>query len=286
MPCRTMPYYECRDGIFEIDEFDCTEIFVVVGDEHALVIDTGTGIGDLKGLIETRITDKPYIVAASHNHVDHLGGAGWFPQIYIHPYDMHLKNRHYPPDYEGRKCYARIVREREGKYYAYDPETDIRAWEVQPKFLPMEDGQVFDLGGRAVTAFHCPGHTEGEMVFLDDKTHTLLCGDAFNCNWLLTNLKDCDGRKSAEVALEAMKRIYGMRERYNAVYNFHHDYRGFGSPLAPDVIPNLIYCLEKLLDGTVQFRTMTDALNPGNTKVVAAYKNVFITYLDGDIRSI
>lgn len=286
MVCRTMPYYECRDGIFEIDEFEGTEIFVIVGDERALVIDTGTGIGDLKGLIENKITDKPYVVAASHNHVDHLGGAGWFPQIYIHPDDMHLANRHYPPTFEFRKYYAKIVREREGKYYAYDPETDIRKWEAQPEFLPMKDGQIFDLGGRTVTAFHCPGHTEGEMVFLDDKTRTLLCGDAFNCNWLLTNLKDYDGRKSAGIALDAMKRIYSMKDRYDAVYNFHHDYRGYGSPLAPDVIPNLIHCLEQLLDGTVEFREMADALNPGNTKVVAAYKNVFITYLDGDIRTI
>lgn len=284
--CRTMPFYECREGIIAIDEFDCTEIYVVVGEKRALVIDTGTGIGDLKGLIETRITDKPYDVVATHNHVDHLGGAGWFSQIYIHPDDMHLTNRHFPPTYEFRKKYVETVHQKEKKYYEYDAKRDIRQWEREPEFLPLEDGQVFDLGGRTVTAFCCPGHTDGEMVFLDDKTRTLLCGDAFNCNWLMSDLKNCNGRESAEIALKAMKRIYGMREKYDAVYNFHHDYRGFGSPLAPDVVPSLICCLEQVLDGTAEYKEIPDALNPPETKTVAVYKNVFITYMDGDIRTI
>ena len=90
MISRAMPFYECREGIYEIDEFDCADIFVIEGDDRALVLDTGTGIGDLKGLIESRITKKPYEVAATHNHGDHVGGAGWFDEIYIHPADMCL----------------------------------------------------------------------------------------------------------------------------------------------------------------------------------------------------
>ena len=31
MRTRRLPFYECRQGIFEIDEFDCGSIFVVVG---------------------------------------------------------------------------------------------------------------------------------------------------------------------------------------------------------------------------------------------------------------
>ena len=76
MRTRRLPFYECRQGIFEIDEFDCGSIFVVVGDERALVLDTGTGIGDLRWVIENRITDKPYDVVITHNHGDHIGGAG------------------------------------------------------------------------------------------------------------------------------------------------------------------------------------------------------------------
>ena len=43
-----LPYYEFAEGMFEIDEFDCASVFVIVGETRALVLDTGTGIGDLR----------------------------------------------------------------------------------------------------------------------------------------------------------------------------------------------------------------------------------------------
>lgn len=77
MRTRALPYYEFSEGLFEIDEFDCASVFVIVGEERALVLDTGTGIGDLRWVIEHKITDKPYDVVLTHNHADHIGGAGF-----------------------------------------------------------------------------------------------------------------------------------------------------------------------------------------------------------------
>ena len=45
------PYYEFEKDTYEIDEFDCSSIFLFVGKERALLLDTGCGIGDLKGVI-------------------------------------------------------------------------------------------------------------------------------------------------------------------------------------------------------------------------------------------
>lgn len=280
-----MPFCECRKGIYVIDEFGCTEIYVIVGNERALVIDTGTGIGDLKGLIETRITQKPYDVIASHNHVDHLGGAGWFDKIYMHPADIEHTDPFFPPTWEFRKTYAEIVNgpAEDGCDYT---EEDIRPWPATPEFIPLKDGQVFDLGGRKVTAWHCPGHTAGEMVFIDDLTRTLICGDAFNCNWLFDCSKVGEPKENVKVALDAMKRIYDMRDQYDVVYNLHHDFRPFGEPFSKEIICDLMACLETLLDGTAEFREIDDALNPGHRKTVAVYKDVFITFMGGDIREL
>ena len=66
------PYFEFEKDTFEIDEFDCASVFLLVGRQRALVIDTGIGIGDLKGLIR-KLTDKPLTVALSHGHGDHSG---------------------------------------------------------------------------------------------------------------------------------------------------------------------------------------------------------------------
>ena len=77
MKTQAFPYKEIALNTYEIGEFDCASIFLLVGDERAMVIDTGVGIGDLKGFIR-KLTDKPLMVCYTHNHVDHVGGAGAF----------------------------------------------------------------------------------------------------------------------------------------------------------------------------------------------------------------
>ncbi len=289
--CVTMPWYECRDGIFEIDEFDCASCFVVVGQERALILDTGVGIGDLKWLIEHCITDKPYDVVATHNHGDHIGGAGWFDSIWMHPKDADgWDTKNAAPTLEFRRGYAQLIRKRENKHYAYDPGRDIRPWPCAPVIRGLADGQQFDLGGRVVTALHCPGHTSGEMVLIDSGTRTLLCGDACNCNWLLDTSLAPTGRGCVEQSLAALRKIEALcGTGYDAgsVFNFHHDFRGFGQPLAPDVLPDLIRCLGSLLDGTAVFREVRDPLSgSGAAKTVAEYGRVQVSCMGQDIRDV
>lgn len=280
-----MPCFECRDGIFEIDEFECSEIFLINGTERALVIDTGTGIGELRSIIENKIENKPYDVVLSHNHVDHMGGAAWFEKVYIHRNDMDYLSSIYPPTYEFRKKYAETLRKRENKHYEYT-EKDIRPWPIFPSLVSVEDGHIFDLGDRQIKVIHCPGHTKGELVFYDNKTRTLLCGDAFNCNWLMDITLAESLRRCVEISLHNMKKIYSMRSEFEYVVNSHHDYRKFCSPLAPDVMPDLIVCLEKILNGTVQYRIEEDTIESGKEKTVACYKDIVVSCPGGDISKI
>ena len=287
MVTRKLPFYEIEPGIFEIDEFDCVSIFVIVGTERALVIDTGTGIGDLKWVIEHQITDKPYDVVISHAHGDHNGGAGFFDQVWVHGADMDWDVPGVTPTVEFRKDYAATITRREGKHYDYDPDRDIRPWEKTPVKKEMKDGQVFDLGGRKVTAFHCPGHTAGEMVFLDDVSRTLLLGDACNCNLLLGKGFGTDARDEVRIAKEGLERLLGMKDRYDRFYNAHHDYRGFGQSLYPEAIEDAVRCYGSLLDGTARFVQMADPLFLARPpKVLAEYGKVRISYMDGRIDQI
>lgn len=288
--CVTMPWFECRPGIFEIDEFDCGSVFVVVGRERALLLDTGTGIGDLKWLVEHKITDKPYDVVLSHNHGDHLGGAGWFPEIWMHPADASWKDLPTTPSLDFRRNYAQMICRREGKHYAYNLQADIRPWPGEPMVRPLEDGHCFDLGGRVVTAYHCPGHTPGEMVFIDSLTGTLLCGDACNCNWLLYGGLASTPRGSLELAAAALKRIAtkaGREYDVESVFNFHHDYRGFGQALKPRILPDLIFCMESVLRGTASFQEVPDPLSDtGGRKIVAWYEDVRVSCMGDNISGI
>lgn len=242
-------------------------------------MDTGCGIGDLKGVIR-KITDKPYIVVASHGHMDHIGGAGAFDELYINPADNYFLDVSFEKMLENRRNYADFIRKREDKYYPYSTENDMLCWEKKPKLLPLSDGQTFDLGGRIITAYSCPGHTPGEMIFIDSKTRYLFCADACNRNLLLMQSGDhTEGRYvSVEKAAKAMERIVSMKDQYDHVINSHHDYRGFGAPLADYVVDQALECMKKIVDGTAEIREIPDPLQLNATKTVAVYGDVFITY--------
>lgn len=266
MATRKMPWFEFAPGTYEIDEFDCASIFLFVGEERALLMDTGIGIGDLKGLVET-ITDKPYDVVITHGHGDHIGGAGWFSEVWMNEKDW--DGYPFPQDMEWRIEYVQMISKREHKYYPYDIETDIRPWPAVPKRKPLVDGQVFDLGGRTLTFYECPGHTPGEMVAIDDKNRILFCGDACNNNLLFRTAPGDPNFVSTEEAGEALERIWNMRDRYDIVMNSHHDYRSFGGPLAPSIFPNAIQCCKDIVNGTPNLMVIDNPLKrPGSEPTI------------------
>ena len=112
-----------------------------------------------------------------------------------------------------------------------------------PVIHEMTDGMQFDLGGgRIVTAYDCPGHSPGEMVFLDSATRTLFAGDAVNYNLGV-------GRVPLETTLRYMKRLQAMGDQYDGIYNGHHDFRPLGAPLDDDCLPTIIEIMEDVLAG-------------------------------------
>ena len=244
------PMVQFKKDTWEIDEFDGASMFLLIGSEKAMLIDCGFGIGDLAGAVRM-LTDKPLIVALSHNHPDHTGNARQFPEVWMNHKDLGME---IPMDIEHRRNDIRqIARRQKGSIgapynlfhlYPYDIETDVREPEEPlPVIHEMRDGQTFNLGGgRIVTAYACPGHTKGEMVFLDSQTHTMIAGDAVNYNLLI-------GAVPLESALKALKRIQGMGDQYDGIWNGHHDFRALGAPLDPDCLPTIIALMEKAVGG-------------------------------------
>ncbi len=285
MRTKALPFYEFNNGIYEIDEFDCASVFVIVGTERALVIDTGTGIGDLRWVIENCITGKPYDVVLSHNHGDHIGGAGFFDTVWIHEKDSDWNRSGAAPTLEFRNGYAELIRRREHKYYRYVPQEDILPWPNEPQKKMLKDGTSFYLGGRTVTFYHCPGHTDGECVAIDNLTHTLIIADACNNNLLLSSAAENDTQQIIKRAKEGLQRIALMHNLYEDVYNSHHDFRGFGQPLSPDVLPDALACLIDLCEQKAQFATVPDSLSAtGGTKTVAVRNAVQISLMDKSIK--
>lgn len=145
-------------------------VYLVEGETSAALIDTGFGVGSLKEYVES-LTKLPYIVLLTHGHLDHAGGAGEFAQVYLNERDLSLAGEHTSLE----KRVPRLCKAGSG----------IDAKELIPpkaleEYLPLQDGQSFDLGGMTVTMLALPGHTKGSMCVLFEELRCVLLGDACN----------------------------------------------------------------------------------------------------------
>ncbi len=76
--------YKVVPGVFAIYEpHQAEEVisYLIVGNKQALLVDTGTGIGDIRK-VTSKLTSRPVVVLNSHTHNDHVGGNWEFTFVY------------------------------------------------------------------------------------------------------------------------------------------------------------------------------------------------------------
>ena len=148
-------------------------MYLIEGEEKAVLVDTCLGVGHLRRFVET-LTEKPITVILTHGHVDHALGAPEFDEVYMNSADNAICDAMSP--LEERKGY---IQANLGGQLPDFAEDDY----VQPApadFRELKDGQVFDLGGLHAAAHALPGHTRGTMVVLVPEEKILILGDACN----------------------------------------------------------------------------------------------------------
>ena len=79
------------EHITRIYAFSSELMYLVEGNKEAALIDSGSGIGFVRPLIE-ELTKKPLKVLLTHGHVDHAMGASEFPaeSVYISQKDAYI----------------------------------------------------------------------------------------------------------------------------------------------------------------------------------------------------
>lgn len=254
------PMVEFKKDTYELDEFDCASIFVLVGAEKAMVIDAGMGIGNLLEAVR-RITDKPLVLVITHAHVDHIQNAWQFGSCYVNEKDVPM----FVDDVPRRKSDAARIARRQGGIYAYEPERDITPWQCQPKLLPLTEGMTFDLGGgRVVTAYAAPGHSAGSFMFLDPFSRSLFVGDALNNNLGVGHTMDPakDNYVGLAAMLKGFEKMKALRPQVDGLYNGHHDYRPLGVPLKDSVLDHAIALTHDMMEGTYTLETLPNPLFP------------------------
>ncbi|MCD8217812.1 MAG: MBL fold metallo-hydrolase [Clostridiales bacterium] len=115
-----------------------------------------------------------------------------------------------------------------------------------PAPTPVWDGDVIDLGNRPLRVITQPGHTPGSIALLDINQRVLFSADSIQ-----------DG----EIFLFGpMRNLIAYRQSLDKVWACHAEYdKVFPShaslPLEPDIIPDLMGCMDQILAGNASFRT-------------------------------
>lgn len=220
--------YEFRkiaENTWLINEFNVGTVYLLVGSKRALLIDTSLGMGDLFGLVR-HFTSLPLDVAATHGHVDHVGGRGQFPRMYVHKEDLALV----PPISDlYRFGYAFLMPQL--RRFGMSP-ADVRRYPFETELLAMEEGHVFSLGGREVEVLSAPGHTKGSVYLLDRKNRLLFSGDNVNPCLLLNVPGSC----TVETHIKGVRWVLDHQTEFDGIYCGH------GS--RPLTIPTVENCFE------------------------------------------
>ena len=151
------PAGEAFDADGELTHFNnCSDIYLLVGDKEALMIDLSNPIDwadnaaeSLRSLVAERTKGLPLTITFTHQHGDHTG---MLPAFIDDPSILFTL-----PDGD----------------FAWLAE---RFPQVKARFIT--EGEIFDLGGMEVEPIAVPGHTDGSMVYLLKDQNLLFTGDA------------------------------------------------------------------------------------------------------------
>lgn len=191
-------------------------VYLAEGSRRAALLDTGFGIGDLKSYVET-LTQKPYIVLLSHGHMDHAGGANQFKEVYLNQRDWPLEKRH-----STRERRIWDVHHGPGGMPEGVTEDDFLPSRATP-YLPLNEGDNFDLGGVTVCPIEVPGHTAGSLIFLLPEDRIAIFGDACGEHTLLLFPESA----SIEVYRNSLKHVQSYAGDFDQVLRNHGS---FSSP--------------------------------------------------------
>ena len=197
-------------NMWVIETSDKTTMYLVEGDQKALLIDTGTRVAKLDSIIKL-VTKKPLMVVITHAHGDHAGNIHFFKEIWMHPADTVLLRQKY-----------------------------------NGKINFVKDGDIFDLGGTQIEVSHMPAHTPGSIVLLDRKAGICYSGDAFGSNDVWLQLKPLSPMQTYVNSCLKMEKL--MDSGITKIYCGHYPY--VKKPFDKSYIVTMRKLAEGLINGT------------------------------------
>ncbi len=161
---------EFAPGTYQFTEAGRWMMFLFIGEEKALSLDGGIGVGSVRRLCES-ITPLPLEHVLTHTHWDHVGAAHEWEAVGAHPNARDRLANDYTP---GCRDFVQTWRGRPFPA-GFDPKT----FTIPPAKLGREvqEGDVIDLGGRKLHVYDTPGHSPCSISLFDERERVLVSGD-------------------------------------------------------------------------------------------------------------
>lgn len=213
-------------------------MYLLIGREKALLIDTAYGFTDIKAAVE-EITSLPLTVVNTHAHLDHIHGNHFFDKVLIPQKDEECYERHM----DDESIIQLLKNITSANDLPDDMKKAIHSIPAQYGFLPEEG--FFELGDRKVTIIHTPGHTSGSICLLDEKNKWCFSGDTTCLAGVLLMFPEST---SVETYLSSIRRLKRrvMAGKIEWFYPAHQ-----ATPVAPAILDRYEEGCIQLLAGEV-----------------------------------
>lgn len=233
--------HKVTDRLYAIAEprhYEHTVLNLLIGDRHAVLIDTGCGIGNVRRAVE-QLTPYPVTVVNTHTHLDHLGGNHLFSDIVMfdHPRSRGISRDGAPQE----TLFSEIINDR-----IVTPPWPI-GFEREKAALPpfsvsrwLKHGDTFEIGGIRLKVLHTPGEAPDHICLLDEDQRILFSGDILLDGAVWSHL---DGGDVAQ-----------LRQSYELLMQHYDDFDFLmpchNAPCQPkDLLPIALAGAEEVLSG-------------------------------------
>lgn len=213
-------------------------MYLLEGDERALLVDTGYGVGNLKAFVET-LTDKPLVVINTHFHPDHAAGNGEFEQVYV--------------SNKWRLDEPSVIGEGGTPF-------DLSKL-PHPDYEKIEIGDhTIELGNRTIEVIQAaPAHCDSSLFLLDRKYRLFLCGDDLESAQVIM----CDNSGNPEVHYDVRERLDNLRANTVRMKELAGEYDYLlpnhnGTPISKEYLDDYIGLVDQIYAGTA---VIEDKLN-------------------------
>ncbi|GAA0180089.1 MBL fold metallo-hydrolase [Clostridium sediminicola] len=216
--------YRLLGNVFAICEpqhFQEVNAYLIIGEEKALLFDTGMGICNIRLVVE-ELYQGEIIVVNSHFHFDHIGDNYRFDVVHVFDDDFAREMSSTGLSKEG------MGNQLDEDMFLFDYPNGFKPhqFRIPPYNIElMQDGDIFELGNRTIKVVHTPGHSNDSIMLYDDLNKILFTGDTFYLGALYAHF-NCQefGKSNVLDYRNTMKELLVKFPDVKALYCSHNDF--------------------------------------------------------------